>query len=61
MVIAFLKGKNKLLSTLEQQDFIINYARENSIAIKMTEIDNDLSSQPLEKRKTLLDLLNMLK
>ena len=60
MVIAFLRGKNKLLSTLAQQDFIINYAQEHNIAIQMTEIDNDLLSQILEKRKTLLDLLNTL-
>jgi DNA invertase Pin-like site-specific DNA recombinase len=61
MVIAYLKGKNKRLSTLEQQDFIINYAKKKNIAIKMTEIDNDLPSLALEKRFTLLDLLNMLK
>lgn len=57
MVIAFLRGKNKLFSTSEQQDFIIDYANQKSIAIEMTEIDNDLPSQKLEDRKDLLKTL----
>ncbi|HIP03140.1 MAG TPA: hypothetical protein EYG75_06455 [Campylobacterales bacterium] len=61
MVIAFLRGKNKLFSTSAQQEFIINYAKKNGIAIEMTEIDNDLSSKILENRKTPLDLLDSLK
>ncbi|MCH9813205.1 MAG: recombinase family protein [Epsilonproteobacteria bacterium] len=58
MVIAFLRGKNKLFSTSEQQSFIIAYANENAIAIEMTEIDNDLSSQRLENRQDLLKTLH---
>ena len=61
MVIAFLRGKNKLFSTSAQQEFIINYAKSNGIAIEMTEIDNDLSSKTLENRKTPLNLLASLK
>lgn len=61
MVIAFLRGKNKLFSTSAQQEFIIDYAKKRGIAIEMTEIDNDLSSKTLENRKTPLDLLDSLK
>ena len=61
MVIAFLRGKNKLFSTSAQQEFIIDYAKKSGIAIEMTEIDNDLSSKTLENRKTPLDLLDSLK
>lgn len=61
MVIAFLRGKNKLFSTSAQQKFIINYAKESGIAIQMTEIDNDLSSKTLENRKIPLALLDSLK
>ncbi len=61
MVIAFLRGRNKLLSTSSQQEFIIDYAKKHGIAIKMTEIDNDLSSKTLENRKTPLHLLDSLK
>lgn len=61
MVIAFLRGKNKLFSISSQQDFIINYAKKNNIAIEMTEIDNDLPSRTLENRHDLLNLLNSLK
>jgi DNA invertase Pin-like site-specific DNA recombinase len=61
MVIAFLRGKNKLFSISSQQDFIINYAKKSNIAIKMTEIDNDLQSCTLENRHDLLNLLDSLK
>jgi len=61
MVIAFLRGKNKLFSISSQQDFIINYAKKNNIAINMTEIDNDLTSCTLENRNDLLNLLDSLK
>ena len=61
MVIAFLKSKTKFLSTSDQQDFIIKYAREKKIAINMTEIDDDLTSLTLEKRSTLLEMLDKLK
>jgi DNA invertase Pin-like site-specific DNA recombinase len=61
MVVAFLRGKNKLFSTLAQQDYIINYAKKNAIAIKMTEIDNELSSCTLENRYNLLNMLDSLK
>lgn len=61
MVIAFLRGKNKLFSTSAQQEFIIEYAKTNAIAIEMTEIDNDLPSKTLENRKIPLELLDSLK
>ncbi len=61
MVIAFLRGKNKLFSTSAQQEFIIKYAKNHKISIDITEIDNDLSSQVLETRKTLLNILKSLK
>ncbi len=61
MVIAFLRGKNRLLSTSSQQDFIISYANKHSIAIEMTEIDNTLSSKILEDRELLQNTLLSLK
>lgn len=61
MVIAFLRGKNKLFSTSSQQEFIIDYANKNAISIHMTEIDNDLPSKTLENRQTLLGTLTPLK
>ena len=60
MVIAFLRGKNRLLSTSAQQDFIIDYATKNKISIQMTEIDNDLTSKTLENWNILLALLDSL-
>ncbi len=61
MVIAFLRGKNKLFSTSNQQEFILSYAKKLKISIDITEIDNDLSSQILESRQTLLNTLEPLK
>jgi DNA invertase Pin-like site-specific DNA recombinase len=61
MVIAFLRGKSRVLSTSIQQNFIIDYANQHNISIEMTEIDDTVNSQELETRKTLLTLLESLK
>jgi DNA invertase Pin-like site-specific DNA recombinase len=61
MVIAFLRGKNGVLSTSSQQDFIIDYANQQQISIEITEIDDSMNSKELEKRTTLLNLLDSLK
>jgi len=61
MVIAFLRGKIRDCSISSQQEFILEYAQENAIAIEMTELDNALPAASLEERDVLLDLLKALK
>jgi len=61
MVIAFLRGKIRDYSISSQQEFILAYAKEHSIAIEMTELDNALVSIQLEDREVLLTLLKSLK
>lgn len=61
MVIAFLRGKIRDYSISYQQESILEYAQENSIAIEMTELDNALPSSSLEDREVFLNLLKSLK
>jgi len=61
MVIAFLRGKIREESISTQQEYILKYAKTNSIAIEMTELDNDIPSTVLEEREVLLTLLKSLK
>ena len=61
MVIVLLRGKSRVLSTSAQQNFIIDYANQQTISIETTEIDDTLNSKELEKRRTLLTLLESLK
>jgi DNA invertase Pin-like site-specific DNA recombinase len=61
MVIAFLRGKIRDYSISYQQEFILEYAQRNAIAIEMTELDNSLPSTSLEEREVLLTLLKSLK
>ena len=61
MVIAFLRGKIRDSSISNQQEFILEYAQKNAIAIEMTELDNALPSSALEEREVLLELLKSLK
>ena len=60
MVIAFLRGKIRDYSISNQQEFILEYAQKNSIAIEMTELDNSLPATSLEEREVLLSLLKSL-
>jgi len=60
MVIAFLRGKIRDYSISYQQEFILEYAQKNSIAIEMTELDNSLPSTFLEEREVFLNLLKSL-
>jgi DNA invertase Pin-like site-specific DNA recombinase len=61
MVIAFLRGKIRDYSISYQQEFILEYAQRNAIAIEMTELDNSLPAASLEDREVLLTLLKSLK
>lgn len=61
MVIAFLRGKIRDYSISYQQEFILEYAQRNAIAIEMTELDNALPASSLEERDVLLTLLKSLK
>ncbi len=60
MVIAFLRGKIRDYSISNQQEFILEYAGKNAIAIEMTELDNSLQATSLEERDVLLNLLKSL-
>ena len=60
MVIAFLRGKIRDYSISYQQEFILEYAQKNAIAIEMTELDNSLPTTLLEEREVLLNLLKSL-
>ncbi len=60
MVIAFLRGKIRDYSISYQQEFVLEYAQRNAIAIEMTELDNALPSTALEERDVLLNLLKSL-
>ncbi len=60
MVIAFLRGKIRDYSISYQQEFILEYAQKNAIAIEMTELDNSLPASSLEEREVLLNLLKSL-
>ncbi len=60
MVIAFLRGKIRDYSISHQQEFILEYAQKNAIAVEMTELDNSLPTTSLEEREVLLNLLKSL-
>ncbi len=60
MIIAYLRGKNREFSISFQQEYIIDYALKKTIAIDMTEIDDDSFSTVLEQRSTMLKLLRSL-
>ena len=60
LVIAFLRGKYQDFSISNQQAFILSYAKENGIAIEVTELDNSSYSSSLEEREPFLDLLRSL-
>jgi len=61
MVIAFLRGKVREYSISHQQEFILDYAQEHTIAIEMTELDNSALTTTLEEREIFLTLLKSLK
>ncbi len=61
LVIAFLRGRDRDLSVLDQQNFILNYAKEHSICVNATEIDNTMSKTSLEDRLPFMELLKSLK
>ena len=60
MVVVFLRAKNQELSISLQQDYIIDYATENGIAIDNIKVDDSVQKSMLEERDNLFEFLKSL-
>jgi len=61
LVIAFFRGRTQDFSILDQQSFILNYAKSMGLVIDSSELDNSSYSLPLEEREIFLSFLKSLK
>lgn len=61
MVIAFLRGRVQDCSILDQQSYILEYAKNMGLMIDSSELDNSSYSLALEEREIFLTFLKSLK
>ena len=61
MVIVFLRGRVQDFSILDQQSYILDYAKNMGLSIDSSELDNSSYNLPLENREIFLSFLKTLK
>jgi len=61
LVITFLRGRVQDFSILDQQSYILEYAKSMGLTIDSSELDNSSYNSPLEEREIFLSFLKSLK